>query len=1039
MSRLALVAALAAIVVACSSTPPASPTPAAAGDAVERLTAQPFGQQQIDAATEALAQTGVATYAQPDSAAPIMPVAEPAAPMKLFGDQVRAMALEANVGGGIEGSELDALVETEPDLAPTSFVLAGYIAAAETDGSRAAARLMGVEDWDAEDWRDAPSVVFPQIVLVMFTADVTRERMSEAGAPPAVALRAGSGAAGLDPAPIAVPAAPIAQAGACSTVVNFINNSLRAVFNALRLGEPSRGVGRVFVKIWNFVVSVLETVVTTIVREFKQQVFDKIAQVAAIVGTVATIVSAVRPWTVSVKTQPGTTEKGIAGVRDPDHGQITARVELGGLDQWPSWAVDCARAANRPLPNLKPEGAPVTWLPISQSPAGLVGEDTSTSALDANAAATLDFTTLIDSVDDPWETRPGRIVTRVDLQRPGLRDLLDWIESQIWSGIPSVAVGPLLTYLGPSLERAKNSLARLISVSSSGPATVLYHVQQEENACQGPGSPLMASVQHLPGVGSSAVAQGEGGCGASNGDPHIVTIDGDSYDFMAAGEFVLLRNRDNSFELQARQEPFAGSNHLSVNTALAMRAGEHRIGITTDPASDNLSVTVDGAVVSLDQPVEVGGARITSDGYTSEIRFADGTTLYAVGQQAYGVSLTLATSPTVTATGIGVMGPIPSGGLDVPALPDGTVLPEAFGRDEYNDSLYRTFADAWRVTAATSLFDYAPGTSTETYTLRDFPVLDEVITLDDLTPEQLAAGEAACRNIQFALLRQQCIYDVAVTGDPGFGDIYDLTQEVVSGDVVATTGQRARLVSFYSDDDGPTPLEVYAWTEEGPALVATVPFGESSEWFDPGTLIEFERPTTKLSIQRQGEPVNEYGLNLVDRTWDTLPGLERTILIGTDEPDQFHWVGGRAATSTLYDEVSPDGFGMAEAPADGALLFLSVEGLVHTHSGVTFFTSAGKGCLNQPGFDGLAQLSGVTGESGGRYYEGPLSVAPTSDMAITLHPGSQSDDAFSARCDSDPIHGPIPFSIGAGERTHLLLYSLPDEDQIRSLVLPFGE
>ncbi len=64
--RLAIIAALTAIVVACSSTPQASPTPPVAGDAVERLTAQPFGQQQIDAAVEALAVSGVATFAQPD-------------------------------------------------------------------------------------------------------------------------------------------------------------------------------------------------------------------------------------------------------------------------------------------------------------------------------------------------------------------------------------------------------------------------------------------------------------------------------------------------------------------------------------------------------------------------------------------------------------------------------------------------------------------------------------------------------------------------------------------------------------------------------------------------------------------------------------------------------------------------------------------------------------------------------------------------------------------------------------------------------------
>jgi hypothetical protein len=58
----------------------------------------------------------------------------------------------------------------------------------------------------------------------------------------------------------------------------------------------------------------------------------------------------------------------------------------------------------------------------------------------------------------------------------------------------------------------------------------------------------------------------------------------------------------------------------------------------------------------------------------------------------------------------------------LPALPDGTSvgqLPPTL-HQRYID-LYKTFAERWRVTAATSLFDYAPGTSTATFTLDDWP------------------------------------------------------------------------------------------------------------------------------------------------------------------------------------------------------------------------------------------------------------------------------------------------------------------------------
>jgi hypothetical protein len=45
-------------------------------------------------------------------------------------------------------------------------------------------------------------------------------------------------------------------------------------------------------------------------------------------------------------------------------------------------------------------------------------------------------------------------------------------------------------------------------------------------------------------------------------------------------------------------------------------------------------------------------------------------------------------------------------------LPDGEVLQQPLTTTE----LYGTFANAWRVTQATSLFDYGPGRSTATFT-----------------------------------------------------------------------------------------------------------------------------------------------------------------------------------------------------------------------------------------------------------------------------------------------------------------------------------
>ena len=70
----------------------------------------------------------------------------------------------------------------------------------------------------------------------------------------------------------------------------------------------------------------------------------------------------------------------------------------------------------------------------------------------------------------------------------------------------------------------------------------------------------------------------------------------------------------------------------------------------------------------------------------------------------------------------GVMGAIAPGSW-LPALPDGTSLGQKPGdlHQRYVD-LYEKFESAWRVTNSTTLFDYAPGTSTSTFTIESWPI-----------------------------------------------------------------------------------------------------------------------------------------------------------------------------------------------------------------------------------------------------------------------------------------------------------------------------
>lgn len=462
---------------------PASSGLTPAQELVARIRAEPFGDANVDAAIELLARSGIGTWEDPSAAGPIRPVDGAGSPVRLLRDQVRAMALEAWAAGGILGADLDELVDADPDLAPASWVLAGYAADVDTEGAQVARALMGEPDWGRPD-----QVVFPQLVLALFTSDVARERMAEAGVASAPRLSGPAHAAVLADV-------RTAQAGLCTQAASFLDATLSRVFDALRLGQS--GGGNILVTIWGFVVSLAERAARAIVRELTQPVLDLIGKVASMAAMANAIVSVIRPWTVTVVGVPPVTAKGVGG-SPGQPGALVVRVDLGGLDDWPALVKDCARVAGHPLPNLKPEGAPVTWS-VAQYPGGLVAETARQSRLDAAGQARLDYVTLVDDIPAPWRDEPGQLATTVIVERPGLRQLrgiaLDALFGQLGR-----ARGIVEPYLRPIIERLTARVGQLVSSRAFGPTTVIRHVPEatpEPDATPGPTAPPREVWVHL--------------------------------------------------------------------------------------------------------------------------------------------------------------------------------------------------------------------------------------------------------------------------------------------------------------------------------------------------------------------------------------------------------------------------------------------------------------------------------------------------------------------------------------------------------------
>ena len=305
-----------------------------------------------------------------------------------------------------------------------------------------------------------------------------------------------------------------------------------------------------------------------------------------------------------------------------------------------------------------------------------------------------------------------------------------------------------------------------------------------------------------------------------DGDPHVTTADGTRYDFQGAGEFVSLRN-PSGLEIQVRQAPIATTltpaadpydglaTCVSLNTAVAARVGKHRVTYQPDPSGkpdpNGLQLRVDGVVATVGPTgLDLGdGGRVEAMSATPgalRIGFPDGTALFVTpgwwaSQSVWYLNVDVARAAVTDGLSSGATAP---GGLAaalapgswLPALPDGsTVGPMPASLHDRYDHLYRRFGDAWRVTPQGSLFDYAPGTSTDTFTKRDWPMATPPCVVPDakpVAPASRVAAARACRPIADARAHASCVFDVRVTGNLGFADTYRQTRRILSGATTTT-------------------------------------------------------------------------------------------------------------------------------------------------------------------------------------------------------------------------------------------------------------
>lgn len=346
-------------------------------------------------------------------------------------------------------------------------------------------------------------------------------------------------------------------------------------------------------------------------------------------------------------------------------------------------------------------------------------------------------------------------------------DTTDLDDDWFWLG-PGFAKCPRGTTGTPPPARPLGQRGALLALTG-GPSGAAGTVSFEslETYCKEKQEPPKQVRGGPAGGGGGAGGNSGGGGGSSFSDPHLVTFDGGWYDFQGAGEYTLVRSRSGDLDVQVREEPLSMDSPLgkaiAINTAVAMRVAGDRVGVYTP----GLAVRVNGrgfVPTPRARRLPRGGSVRLIDGEV-EIRWPDGSLVRVMA--AFGLGLLVQPAAARQSTLEGLFGNFDANPDNDFMTRSGKVLdPDQVSRT-YR-LLYDVFGDSWRITQRQSLFDYARGESTRTFTKRNLP--HRLTAVDLLSPRQLKIATRICRRLHIRKRQvfQACLLDVGLTGDGSF-------------------------------------------------------------------------------------------------------------------------------------------------------------------------------------------------------------------------------------------------------------------------------
>ena len=335
----------------------------------------------------------------------------------------------------------------------------------------------------------------------------------------------------------------------------------------------------------------------------------------------------------------------------------------------------------------------------------------------------------------------------------------------------------------------------------------------------------------------------------------------------------MTRSDIDDFEIQVRQSPWAGtSTTVAENSAVAFSVGGQRLGVYV--GASGVKTALDGTTVDLgaDVPYPLpGGGTVTDQPSLGQEMVTWPNGGYAVVNYSGGFYLTLEVSAPYSEHGhlSGLLGNDDGRSENDIATRGGDVLPYPPTTKE----LYDQFSNSWRITQAESLFAYGPGQDTHTFTNLAFPY--SVVSVATLPATSRAQASALCQaaGVVREPFLDDCVLDVAVTGDAGTAAASANVQTFTASTPLPTGSNlivnpclQAPGLSTGHDTFGSGSTEIRGWTvgADSVDVVGATSVNSTNNGWQPAT-------GCSQSIDLAGNAPGSVSSDGQDHTWEDLP------------------------------------------------------------------------------------------------------------------------------------------------------------------------